>query len=97
MSTASATVIPEAFAAVAVRETADLLSYSESIRLRSSLLIDLGTSYDLGTMDAAAISRAVGRAFRGIQSHRLGYRSRFSPAEEADLAALRETLEAVAL
>ena len=95
MSTASATVTPEAFAAVS--ETADLLSYSESIRLRSSLLIDLGTPYDLGTMDAEAISRAVGRAYRGIESHRLGYRSRFSDAEMADLADLREALEAVAL
>ena len=97
MSTASATITPEAFAAAAVSETANLLSYSESIRLRSSLLIDLGTSYDLGTMDAAAISRAVGRAYRGIESHRLGYRSRFSDAEMADLADLREALEAVAL
>lgn len=97
MSTATATVTPESIAAQAVNATAHLLAYSESIRLRSSLLIDLELSYGLGTMDAVAISRATDRAFRGIRSHRLGYRSRLSPAEESDLAELREALEAVAL
>lgn len=90
MSTASATpVIPEAFAAQAVSATARLLSYSESIRLRSSLVIDLD-------LNPEAVGRAVDRAVRGIESHRLGYRSRLSPAEAAEIAELRAVLEAVA-
>ena len=90
MSTASATVItPEGFAAEAVSATARLLSYSESIMLRSSLVIDL-------TLNLRAVDRAVNRALRTIESHRLGYRSRLSDAEVADLAELRAALEAVA-
>ena len=85
---ATAAVTPEAFAAAAVDATASLLSASESIRLRSSLVIDL-------SLNARAVDRAVNRALRGIESHRLGYRSRLNDREVAELAELRAALEAV--
>ena len=97
MSTASATIAPESIAAQAVSATSHLLSHSESIRLRSSLLVDLDAPYTLGTMDAPAVSRATDRALRGIRSHRLGYGSRLSNAQAAELEELPLALEGVQL
>lgn len=92
MNTTPAThVDPDHFALKAVRATARLLSYGESIALRSSLLITLTEAGG----EVEAIERAVSRAFRSIESHRLGYRSSFSDAEAAELAEVRAALEAV--
>lgn len=89
MNTSTATVVvPEAFARLAVEAAAPLLSNSELIRLRSSLVIDL-------TLNPAATGRAINRAVRGIESHRLGYRSRLSRREVAEVAKLRTALVAV--
>lgn len=84
---------PEPFIVAAISETADLLSYSESIRLRSMLDIDLSLAVDVrDEITAADVEAAVARAVRQIGSHRLGYGSRPSDAQVADLEAIAETL-----
>lgn len=67
-----------------IRTIEDLLTGSEVVRFRSSMLIDL--------TEGATYEAAVGRAFRYLWTHRIGYASTMSNDSWVDLNMIAERL-----